>query len=240
VLDGETVSCRWIVGADGQNSQVRRWAGLDDVRREQIRYGFRKRYRIAPWSDFVEVHWSDRCQIVVTPVAPDEVCLSLVSRDSRLRVQDALPFFPALGRRLNDAEPSGGERGAVSALRSLRAVSRGRVALVGDASGSVDALTGQGMCMAFQQVLAWADAVAHGDLSCYERAHSRIARLPTWMSRVLLSMENRPNLRKRALHALVAEPWIFPRMLATHVGASAMNTALASAVFMFGWQILSQ
>ena len=28
-LDGGAVRCRWVIGADGQNSRVRRWAGLD-------------------------------------------------------------------------------------------------------------------------------------------------------------------------------------------------------------------
>ena len=32
VLDRETVPCCWVVGADGANSRVRRWAGLDRTR----------------------------------------------------------------------------------------------------------------------------------------------------------------------------------------------------------------
>src|SRR5690349_5254141 len=45
-------SCRWLVGADGQNSRVRRAAGLDAASRELRRFGFRRHYRVSPWTDF--------------------------------------------------------------------------------------------------------------------------------------------------------------------------------------------
>src|ERR1700722_9885874 len=32
VLDGGAVKCRWVVGADGENSRVRQWAGLESAR----------------------------------------------------------------------------------------------------------------------------------------------------------------------------------------------------------------
>ena len=39
------------------------------------------------------------------------------------------------------------------ASRVLPAVARGRVALVGDASGTVDAVTGHGLSLSFQQAI---------------------------------------------------------------------------------------
>ena len=35
-------------GRDGQNSRIRRWAGLDDYRSESRRFGFRRHYCVAP------------------------------------------------------------------------------------------------------------------------------------------------------------------------------------------------
>src|SRR5258707_11534295 len=56
-------ACRWIVGADGQNSRVRQVAGLNAASPQSLRFGFRRHYRISPWTDSVEVHWGARCQI---------------------------------------------------------------------------------------------------------------------------------------------------------------------------------
>jgi flavin-dependent dehydrogenase len=73
IEDLDAIKARWIIGADGQKSRVRQWAGLDATRRESKRYGFSRHYRLAPWADYVEVYWASECQMYVTPVAPDEV-----------------------------------------------------------------------------------------------------------------------------------------------------------------------
>ena len=94
------VGARWIIGADGGNSRVRRWASLDAVRSESHRYGFRRHYRVRPWTDFVEVYWGPGCQMYVTGVAHDEILIGLLTRDPRMRLKDALPHFPELERKL--------------------------------------------------------------------------------------------------------------------------------------------
>lgn len=141
-LDSGKVLCRWIIGADGQNSLVRKWAGLDRGRPRETRFGFRQHFRVEPWTDFVEVHWGYRCQIFVTPVSPNEICLAVTSRSPQLRLKEALTQFPEITRRLEGCPAVTKDLGALSALRIIRKVSRGSFALVGDASGSVDSLTG--------------------------------------------------------------------------------------------------
>jgi len=76
IVDGRVVHARWIVGADGGESPVRRWAGLDACERDSRRFGFRRHYRTAPWSEFMEIHWSDGCQLYITPVAPKKCAWS--------------------------------------------------------------------------------------------------------------------------------------------------------------------
>jgi flavin-dependent dehydrogenase len=119
----------------------------------------------------MEIHWGDGCQLYITPVGASEVCVVLISRNPRLRLDDALPQFPEVLRRLRGAGDRRAlpERGAVSASRRLKSVSRGNVALVGDASGSVDAITGEGLCLLFQHALSLADALAAGDLALYQQ-----------------------------------------------------------------------
>ncbi len=210
--------CRWMVGADGQHSRVRRAAGLDSARRKSMRYGFRRHYRLAPWTDYIEVHWGPGFQVYVTPVARDEVCIALLCRDRRLRLDDALPHFGPLQRRLSRIACSTSERGAVTGSRRLRRVYRDRTVLIGDASGSVDAITGEGLCLSFRQAIALAEAMHSGDLASYQAEHRRIFRRPMLMGDLMLSLDRCSWLRRPALRALAWEPAIFAKLLAVHVG----------------------
>jgi flavin-dependent dehydrogenase len=238
-LDSGKVLCRWIIGADGQNSLVRKWAGLDRGRPKEIRFGFRQHFRVAPWTDFVEVYWGRHCQIVVTPVSPDELCLVVTSRSPQLRLQEALTQFPEIARHLEGRPAVTKDLGAISALRIMRRVCKDPFALVGDASGSVDSLTGEGLGLAFQQANALAEALAKDDLIRYEVAHRRINRPPEMMSRLLLAMESRVWLRRRALDALAKEPRLFERLLAVHAGTFSPRTFGFGNIFRLGWRLLA-
>ncbi len=236
-MDGRTIHTRWIIGADGGQSRVRRWAGLEAGGPSRIRFGFRRHYRVAPWSEYMEIHWGQRGQLYLTPVAPDELCVVLISRHAHWRLDDALPEFPEIGRRLAGAVGSA-ERGGASITRRFPSVSRGRVALIGDASGSVDAITGEGLCLLFQQAVALADALQEGDLASYERAHRRIGRRPRVMAGLMLLLDGRARLRSRTLHAFTQKPDLFEGMLASHIGQLS-PARLATHGLSLGWQILN-
>ncbi len=234
---GRVVKTRWIVGADGGSSAVRRWTGLNAGMRSRERYGFRKHFCIRPWSEFVEVYWGDGCQIYVTPVSASEVGVAVVSRDRRLRVDEAVLRFPSLTKRLSGAVALTIERGALSATRKLRRVSSGSVALIGDASGSIDAVTGEGLSLAFQQAPALANALVQRDLACYETAHRRIRRTPAMMSEALLLLDRWSGLRNCVLPAMAARPKVFEGMLAGHVGGVG-PMALAGNLATLGWAMV--
>lgn len=93
-LGDRTVRAQWIIGADGGNSRVRRWARLDTYLREALRYAFQRHYHIEPWTDSVAVHWGPRSQIYVTPLPDGQVGVALISRDPKLRLDEALTAFP--------------------------------------------------------------------------------------------------------------------------------------------------
>lgn len=232
------VGARWIIGADGGNSRVRRWARLDAFRKRDCRYAFRQHYRVAPWTDRMELHWGRQGEIYVTPVAKDEVCVALISRDPKLRLTEALQRFPELRSRLDGAEVSSLEKGAMTATCQLKRVSRGNVALIGDASGTVDAITGEGLCLAFSQAMVLADCLRAGNLERYEREHRRLALRPRLMARLMLMLDRRPRLQRRTLQAFQKRPDVFRRLLELHVGVlSPLHLALDGLTL--GWGLLT-
>ncbi|MDE3196135.1 MAG: FAD-dependent monooxygenase [Acidobacteriota bacterium] len=215
----EDIRARWIVGADGSSSRVRSWAGLDTPVYNTRRFASRRHYAMAPWTESMEIYWGEGCQIYVTPVAANEVCVALISRSPELRIARALrEFFPALGERLAGAEISSRERGAVTATMRLESVVKGNVALIGDASGSVDAISGEGMCLAFRQAAALANALAAGDLERYGRIHPKLAARPHLMARLMLLLDRGERIRRIGIGGLSAMPWVFEKLLAVHVG----------------------
>jgi flavin-dependent dehydrogenase len=237
-VQGELLRARWIIGADGSRSRVRRWARLDLHLRRNERFAFRRHYRIAPWSDFMELHWGARGQLYITPVGLEEICVALISRDPALRLDEALRDFPEISQQLRGAEYTSLEQGATSVTRKLAQVASGAVALIGDASGGVDAITGEGLCLTFKQADALADCLAAGDLRPYQATHRRLARRPALMADLMLLLEHRHGLRARVMRAFGAEPKLFSRMLATHVGAVS-PLDLAENGLALGWKLLT-
>jgi menaquinone-9 beta-reductase len=214
----QLVEARLIVGADGQNSVIRRQAGLNRIQSERRRFAFRKHYRIAPWSDRVEVWWGARCQIYVTPLAEDEVCIAMVTRDRSLRLDGALAECPEIQKRLAKAIPTSTEMGAVTASRRLHCVHRGRVALVGDASGSVDALAGQGLELSFKQAAAVARSLRAGDPRRYQREHEAMGGRTRAMAALLLSLDRHAAVRRKVLATFARWPKMFQLLLDVHNG----------------------
>ena len=237
LVGGELVRAHWVVGADGTASRVRRWARLDAHKHNRVRFAIRRHYRVAPWTNFVEVHWARRCQFYLTPVGRAEVCVAMVSDNPKMRVDDALAESPELSVRFGGAEQTSSERGAVTVSRQLRRVFRGNVALVGDASAGVDAITGEGLCLAFRQSALLAESLASGDLARYQAEHTRLIRRPAFMARMMLFMARHDRLRQRTMQVFESNPRSFAAMLSMHVGAGSATEYVSSGLSL-GWQLL--
>jgi 2-polyprenyl-6-methoxyphenol hydroxylase-like FAD-dependent oxidoreductase len=237
LVAGELVRARWVVGADGAASRVRKWAGLGAHQRKSLRFAARRHYRIAPWSDFMELHWGHLGQVYVTPVGPEEICVAMISNDGQLDLDDALNGFPELSARLKNAEHASSERGAITASRTLRRVWNGNVALVGDASAGVDAITGEGLCLAFRQAAMLAECLASGNLARYQAEHRKLVRRPAFMARLMLLIGNQNHLRRRTMRVFESRPQAFAGMLSMHVGAASARDYVSNGISM-GWQLL--
>jgi flavin-dependent dehydrogenase len=222
-LDGELCACRYVVGADGQSSRVRQSIGLGQGRIISRRFGTRCHYRIKPWSRMVEVHWGDLGQAYITPVGPEEICVATVARDPAIRMEAVLASLPVLRAYLQGAGLLSTVRGALTTTRKLRRVTAGNVALTGDASGSADAITGEGIALSFRQALLLAEAIAVDDLAIYEAGHPAILRMPHLMSRIMLRLDAWPGLRERALGLLSGQPQLFAHLLRLHLGERSLG-----------------
>src|SRR5699024_2593374 len=137
-------------GAPGRGSVGR---GSARGKRPGRRVGLRRHFRIAPWTDFVEVHWGRGGEAYVTPVAAVGGGGAVLGPRG-VDYARQLASFEELWGRLQAAEPASRVSGAGPLRQSSRRRVAGRVRLVGDASGYVDALTGEGLRVGLAQARA--------------------------------------------------------------------------------------
>lgn len=198
---------RLLVGADGLRSLVRRQLGHELGARGRPRFGLQRHYRCRPWTDWVEVHWHDRAEAYVTPLGDSEVGVALLSRERPAPFEQTLRCFPALSARLGAS--AGRVRGAGPFEQRVSAVLGPGVALVGDAAGYLDAISGEGLALGLRSALALVDRYAAGELWRYPGDHARITASYQLMTRVMLTIGGRPRLRRWVIEQLALHPGLF-------------------------------
>ena len=204
LVDGEAT--RYLIAADGLHSPVRRLLGLDGAARHRRRFGLRCHVGQEPWTPYVEVHWAPGAEAYVTPVAHDLVGVAVLT-DAGTSFDEALAQFPVLRERLT------GARSKVMGAGPLRQRARrrvaGRVLLVGDAAGYVDALTGEGIAIGLAQARAAIGCVVAGAPAGYEEQARRIGRRHELLTHALLAATAHQPVRSRLVSTAARAPWLF-------------------------------
>jgi len=209
--DGESVTvngirARYAVAADGLHSPTRAALGVATRFGGPRRWGLRQHFAGPPWSDCVEVHWADDVEAYVTPVAADCVNVAVLS-SRRAPWGEQLAAFPLLRERLGGAVDR--PRAAGPLRCQVANPVAGRVLLVGDAAGYVDALTGEGLSLAFACAKAAVERLVQGQPERYRGDYARISRRYRVITSALLAATRSPMARRAIVPAAQSAPRLF-------------------------------
>lgn len=216
---GEPIRARALVAADGLHSPLRRQLGLEVEGRCVRRFGLRRHFRGVDPGDFVEVHWSGGVECYLTPVGRDHLGVALLFEregDVPADFERLLSRFPRVVERLRGGRPDTSVRGAGPLSQRAARVAAGRVALAGDAAGYVDAITGEGLSLAFECAAALgaslAELCARADeraLESYEEDHAKRFRRYALAAGSLVWLARHPRARRPAFALLSRAPRLF-------------------------------
>ena len=214
--DSESVQCgefraRYLAAADGLHSPIRRSLGLARPSRGARRWGLRRHVHTAPWSDRVEVYWGDSAEAYVTPVAEDCVGIAILTARQG-SFESRLAEFGALRERVN-GHPHGPERAAGPLRQRVSGRRAGRVLLVGDAAGYVDALTGEGLGIAFGGAELLVNCVVADRPGDYDRQWQRMSRRYRLLTAGLLRAVEFGPTRSRVVPTAAALPRGFGKIV---------------------------
>jgi 2-polyprenyl-6-methoxyphenol hydroxylase-like FAD-dependent oxidoreductase len=168
LTDGETISTRLLIGADGRKSSVARLLHLA-VTPWQERVALHVDVpSLSPTEPYGEMHvFPDGTYIGLNPVGPRTLNVSALCNPAELRRSPALEFInqrtqasEQLRSRIAPLTGAAGLRATFPAAANVRKVVTVNAALIGDASGFIDPLTGEGIYQALWTARALAQEVS--------------------------------------------------------------------------------
>jgi len=210
--DATSVRCggfraRYLAAADGLHSPIRAALGLAQPAGGPRRWGIRRHFAMKPWTDCVQVYWSGYAEAYVTPVAEDCVGVAILTTH-RGGFSEQFEAFPALKAQV-DSHAHGPDRAAGPLRQKVRSRTAGRVLLVGDAAGYVDALTGEGLGISFRAAELLVNCIAAGRVDDYDRQWRRMSRRYRLLTSGLLHASSLPPLRSQIVPAANVFPGVF-------------------------------
>lgn len=215
---------RWTIGADGTRSAVATALGVRKESSWLRKLALTTRYEGVDWGDLAEVHFLEHGFFACAPIDGGAVSLNLVldraeyererlGRDELLETW--LARTPQLGERLARGRRIDPVRGTGSMAMTTSAQVQDGVALVGDAAGYVDPVTGEGIFFAIKgaQMLASAlEPALHdyrtdaGSLASYLAGRKREIAPRAAVSTLLQRGLRHPRLVSAAFRLLAGRP----------------------------------
>ncbi|MBJ93927.1 MAG: monooxygenase [Rickettsiales bacterium] len=254
----ESVRARLVIGADGRNSKVRRLAELDGTPAVAMqRWGARQHFDVRPWTQHVEVWWSNGMEAYVTPSGPRQVEVAFLwdkskftpTRKGRELVTGLLDEFPQLRAKLGRQLPAALSKAAGIGPLALGASSpvADRVVLIGDALGYVDGITGEGISVALSQVealertlppLLRSDNLSATDLKASGSAVQVLFKETVPLIKAALTLSRFPALRRLAIRGLRNASELFTHLLEANMGRQPLYRLPWRGVLQFLWGAL--
>ncbi|MGA7620191.1 MAG: NAD(P)/FAD-dependent oxidoreductase [Candidatus Binatus sp.] len=226
------VRARFLAAADGLHSRMRSTAGLQATPSRPRRFGIRQHFRVKPWCRFVEVHFTDGVEAYVTPVGPGRVGVAFLWDDASVAQHGAsidklFERFPSISVRLAGAEVDSRPRGAGPMARTARSRIADRFALVEDAAGYIDAITGEGLSLALVSALTLCRILpaalelggSRETLLAYQRESAHQFRRYAFVTKIMLAFARRPALHGPVIAMLAGHPQMFSAILHFAVGS---------------------
>jgi flavin-dependent dehydrogenase len=183
--------------------------GVDLPGQGPRRFGLRRHYAIRPWTDVVEVHWGRTAEAYVTPVSDELIGVALLFGAVPASYDELLQEFPLLHSRLRSAAPVGEVLGAGPLRRRVSSRTVGRVLLLGDAAGYVDALTGEGLAVGLAGARAAVQCIAADRVSDYDRAWRSLTRRSRVLTEGLVGLALHGPTRRAIVPFAQAAPRVF-------------------------------
>jgi flavin-dependent dehydrogenase len=237
----EKIYAEVVIGADGLASTMRAATGLDGGVSTSRRYGMRVHFTMQnakPFGDYVRVLLDHPGEFYFTPVGANELQVAYLGDPAKRGISKKnyvshIKSHPRLREIFADAEASSEVMGAGPFRRKARGVVLDGFALVGDAAGYVDAVTGEGMELALRSAEALGECVSRAlqsggptqkNLMPYAKARQEIVQDPDRLTQLVLLLEGYPWLARRAIDALNQRPHILQKLLSVQGGEAKLSS----------------
>jgi len=237
-------TARMLVAADGIHSRIRRQRGLEVTHNKLKRYG--ANYQVALPDGFaqldkVEVHFSSGCELYLTPVAEHGLNIALLcekkraaalSGDKLAGMRRLVGACPSMPRSLVEAEPISPGLVVGPLRQTVKAVVADRTALVGDAAGFLDPITGEGLSVALISARLLAehvakllptDALTAADLAPYAQQRAGGIKHALALTELILWWVNQPLLPRYVVGNLARRPDVFETLLGVAAGSRGLT-----------------
>ena len=190
--DVDDVEADYVLACDGLHSTIARHLGLvQEPTARSRRYGLRQHFQRAPWSSMIEVYYAGDAELYITPVGEDTVGVAVLGPKG-INLEQTIAQVPEVSAQLAGVAAASRLRGAGPFPYRVRRAQVGRVLLVGDAAGYVDAITGEGLRVGFAQAQEAIAAVHSGRPASYPRRWRAVTREFRVLTRSLVVLASSP------------------------------------------------